>query len=867
LYIIILLTLKGGFMVKLFKVFLLFFIFCISSTLSSQVIKDDFRVNDDTTGGDNYHPDIEILENGEAMVVWRDGRNGAPNIYGQPYDNTGTPAGTNFKVGTRPGNVTEDRPAVSSYHDSLLVIWQYGYAQWLLSNGTQSGSSFNLQSGSVLDPDVAVSDSGFFVVWEYSVSGSGYEIFLKRFNLDGDSIGQRIIVNDDETSNNQNDPSIAMDMRGNFVVVWDDYRSGSDYDIYGQLFDASGNKVGSNFLINDDDASLYQYNPSCAMDSAGNFVVVWEDNRNGDFDIYGQRFDPSGDTTGLGENFLINDDGGSWNQYNPSCGMDKSGNFVASWGDDRDGLNIYGQIYDNGGNPQWSNFRIDQCPGTEGQYDPNVSMNENNFIVTWRDNRNATSIYKRRYNNNGTPAGNEMRVNDVDGTRNQQYPAIDMNAAGNVVVTWQDYRIPTGIYFQRLTANGAPIGVNSRIYYGNGPDVSVAGDGSFVITYQYSQDIRYQMFTPAGDSTGPQRTVNDTSYNNRYFPSIDMDAPGNFVISWFDYRDGDVNIYAQRFDSLGDTIGVNFRVNDDVGTASQEYPVVAVSPSGRFLITWYDYRNGDYDIYGQLYDASGSPVSTNFRIDDDAGINGQYEPSCAMDSAGNFIVAWRDHRSSMGIYAQVIDSLGVPVGVNFKVSDVIGYYPSVSASPTGGFVVTWYCRQGSNPTNIFAQRYNPDYSPDLTNYKVNNEIEGLNTYQFEPDVATDGTNIIFTWQDPKWQKGYDIAAKVVEWNFTSIDEVESIKDNIRLLPNRPNPFINSTLIRYSVDKRQRIRIKIYDLSGREIRTLVDGEVEKGIHSIQWDGKNGESRRVPAGIYFCRMKSKDRTQSLKMVLFR
>ena len=850
---------------KIVLIFAMICLFCLNLNLNAQIIKDDFRVNDDTIGGDNYKPTVEVLSNGDAFVVWEDGRNGIRNIYGQSYDNAGALIGTNFKVSTRPGNMIEYKPAVSSYHDSLLVIWEYGYAQWLLSNGTQSGSTFYLQSGNIYDPDVAVSDSGFFIVWRYYVSGFGNEIFIKRFNLDGDSLGPRIVVNNDGTSNHQNDPKIAMDMSGNFVVVWDDYRSGSDRDIYGQLFNASGNKVGSNFLINDDGISNNQYDPSCEMDSAGNFVVVWEDDRGGDYDIYGQRFDPTGDTTGLGGNFMINDDGASWYQNDPSCGMDKSGNFVVTWADDRDGLNIYGQIYDNGGNPQGSNFRIDQDPGAESQYIPNVSMNESNFVVTWEDNRNTKSIYKRRFNNNGTPVGNEMIVNDVDGTKNQQYPAIDMNADGNVVVTWEDYRIPNGIYFQRLIANGTPIGANSRIDQGNGPDVSVANDGSFVITYQYDHNIYCQMFTPAGDSTGPQITVSDTGYNYRYYPSIDMDVIGNFIISWYDYRDGDVNIYAQRFDTLGDTIGVNFRVNDDVGATSQENPVIAISPSGRFLITWDDERNGDSDIYGQVYDAGGSPVGTNFRIDNDAGTNGQYDPDAAILSDGNFIVVWRDSRSPAGIYTQVIDSLGALVGVNFKVSDSYGYYPSVSASPTGGFVVTWNNKPYLS-YDIFAQRYNPDYSPDSSNYKVNNEVEGLNPDKLYPDVATDGTNIIFVWQDAKWQLGYDISAKVVGWDFTSIDEIDPIIRSVNLLPNVPNPFVKSTTIRYSVDKTQEVKIGIYDIAGKEVCTLVDSKVEPGIHQATWNGMNSKGK-VPVGIYFCQLKSGNKIQSRKIVLIR
>jgi hypothetical protein len=78
---------------KMLSIFILILLFIISPNLYAQIIKDDFRVNDDTLGGDNRNPEVEIIDNGSAVIVWEDGRNGIRNVYGQLYDNSGNPEG------------------------------------------------------------------------------------------------------------------------------------------------------------------------------------------------------------------------------------------------------------------------------------------------------------------------------------------------------------------------------------------------------------------------------------------------------------------------------------------------------------------------------------------------------------------------------------------------------------------------------------------------------------------------------------------------------------------------------------------------------------------------------------------------------
>lgn len=82
--------------------------------------------------------------------------------------------------------------------------------------------------------------------------------------------------------------------------------------------------------------------------------------------------------------------------------------------------------------------------------------------------------------------------------------------------------------------------------------------------------------------------VNDdtTGGCGQWVPTIARDPSGNFVITWEDYRNGYADIYAQRYNSSGDTLGSNFKVNDDIGTASQAVPAIAMDSSGNLVITW-----------------------------------------------------------------------------------------------------------------------------------------------------------------------------------------------------------------------------------------------------------------------------------------
>lgn len=71
----------------------------------------------------------------------------------------------------------------------------------------------------------------------------------------------------------------------------------------------------------------------------------------------------------------------------------------------------------------------------------------------------------------------------------------------------------------------------------------------------------------------------------------------------------------------------------------------------------------------------------------------------------------------------------------------------------------------------------------------------------------------------------------------------------RALWNSPNPFTTSTNIHYLVPGRSFVTLRIFDLNGAPVATLVDGEVNEGQHEIMWDGKNGDGAAVATGYYY------------------
>ena len=213
-------------------------------------VGSEFQANTYTTD-QQYLPSVSSDPSGGFVVVWQsyDQDGDSDGVFGQRFDSTGTKDGGEFQVHT-------------------------------ITTGYQS------------HPSVASTGSGGFVVaWEHYPDESAYVVHGQRFDGTGAKVGGEFQLN---TSTGKHfRPEVAADPSGNFVVAWErSYPGDARFSpgLFGQRFDSAGNKRGAEFQVNTY-TTFYQDDPAVAADLSGNFVVVWESYQDGGFTgVFGQRF-------------------------------------------------------------------------------------------------------------------------------------------------------------------------------------------------------------------------------------------------------------------------------------------------------------------------------------------------------------------------------------------------------------------------------------------------------------------------------------------------------------------------------------------------------------------------------------------------
>ncbi len=363
-------------------------------------------------------------------------------------------------------------------------------------------------------------------------------------------------------------PSTAMHESGNYVVVWwSEGQDGSERGVFGQRYYANGAPQGPEFQVNAATESRQDV-PIVAMDAEGDFVVVWE-----------------------------------------------------SWFQDGSYFGIYGQRYNQYGQPQGGAFRVNQTT-LNSQFLGSVATDAlGNFVVTWSSegqDGDQNGVFARMYDDQGIALGDEFPVNS-NTTGDQEVSAIAMNASGAFVITWQS----------------------------DGQD----GSGLGIYAQRYDQN---------GIAQGGEFLVNSNTTGDQTWPTVSMQDNGSFVIAWQGLglnQDGSgAGIFAQRFQQDGTPLGGEFQVNTFTSQAQLE-PSIGMAADGRFAICWHGSGNQDGDgfgIFGQEYDAYGLRIGDEFQVNTFTA-GDQVFPEIAMNSIGEYVIVWHSEvqdGSSWGIFGQ-----------------------------------------------------------------------------------------------------------------------------------------------------------------------------------------------------------------------
>ncbi len=445
-------------------------------------------------------PCLVSLGDAGTIIFWADRRNGSFDIYAQRISADGAlmwAAGGVLVCGEA---YDQQFPtAVADGAGGAIVVWQDGrqgddgvdlYAQKMRPDGTAqwqtSGMPVSTHLAGQLFPPIAFSQvvapdgaGGAIVAWRDNrsdVNLGNTEIFAQRINASGEAMwttnGIKVLSFGGRTWTTRN-PIIVPDGTGGAIVAWQDGRnsSTSGNDIYAQRLTPLGAAMWATNGVAICGAPGEQGYPDMIDLPGAEAVVVWEDKRSGNYDIYAQRINASGaalwDTGGRLIMSAVGD------QRTPRVAAGPDGSVFFAWADGSSGAadtNIYAQKSNTSGALQWNIDGVAVCAAQGWQGRVRMCAGDSgSLILSWTDNRGDPSdatyeydIYSQCVDAGGSSQwqADGLPVAVAQGTQRMQQCVPD--GAGGAYVVWEDDRNAGDwdVYAQRVTPAAAPQSVH-----------------------------------------------------------------------------------------------------------------------------------------------------------------------------------------------------------------------------------------------------------------------------------------------------------------------------------------------------------------------------------------------------------------------
>ncbi len=322
------------------------------------------------TNSEQEDPSITALANGGYVVAWKsDTFDDMADIAAQVYNANGVKVGSEFIVNTtRMGE--QDSTQITSLKDGGFVVsWaSFGqdgsgwgsYLQRYDASGAKVGVETRVATTTLSDQDdptiTGLADGGIMVVWEGNGKDDAYGIFGQRFKADGSKSGAEVRIST-RVADDQTDPVVKVLSNGNYVVTWQSAPDDGDgneetdapADIYSQLFNALGVKVGAETRVNTTIAGN-QEEPNVTAMTDGGYLVTWAGQGTGDVNgIFCQRFNASG--VKVGTETRINTTTTD-NQLFSQVTALADGGYVVAWESSKASgqVDVYTQRFDANGN-------------------------------------------------------------------------------------------------------------------------------------------------------------------------------------------------------------------------------------------------------------------------------------------------------------------------------------------------------------------------------------------------------------------------------------------------------------------------------------------------------------------------------------
>ncbi len=739
---------------------------------------------------------------------------------------------------------------------------------------------------------------GAIIVWEDRRAGNGCDIYAQRIDDRGNplwSVGGLEICG---AADDQEDLRVASDGVGGAVIVWEDSRAGVYADVYAQRVDGSGGLLWGVDGVMVASGAGHGSDPDIICDGAGGAYTAWSE----DYMVFMQRIGATGNLLWWGQDGLKVGDGPGVHRK-PRLVSDGLDGAIIVW--ESDSVDIRAQRVDPWGGRRWL-YDAALCNAYGNQHGLEVIVDgEGGVIVAWEDGRlspDSDAVYAQRVGADGSVLWADDGIEMGSGARYLNDVRLVSDGDGGAVIAWG---VRTGSpeydYYalvQRVDAGGQALwgdgGIEVCGSTSGHPELVGDGAAGAVVVWTDQRhgsttDLYGQRFDASGNALWTAEGVAlCTASQGQGGHRLVSDGRGGAIASWVDGRDWTVDIYAQRveqngylgYPAPGQTDIVDYP-DDQGGVAVLSWLPSYLDAYPNEIVTHYSvWMRMPEDRVPELRDRPStqhlaaevgmSMESVQGLVRSGWALVGE-TPACYWDEYAYHAPTYGDsteagvplteymvvaHASDQWTFWESVPRAGYSVD-NIAPGAPLG----LTAEPIGtGVALAW------SPSN--------EHDEDLSVYRVYRSdisgftLDGATLVGAAADTfLTDADPGIGTWyyvvvaQDIHDNEGEPSNEATARVDDPSIPMVYALRGNY------PNPFNPVTTIEFDLPEPADMTLEVFDVTGRLVRTLVEGHETAGRKQALWDGRDEHGSRVASGVYYCRMAAAGYEKTIKMTLLK
>jgi hypothetical protein len=760
--------------------------------------------------------------------------------------------------------------------------------------------------------------TGCFVSWVDLRNDSAGDIYLQHCNANlqpSFAVGGIPIAA--QAFNAEKNPRLSYAGDGATLLMWEDNRNDPGNtlaDVYCQKVTVGNTAMWGAGGVPVTLAPGHQQQARVLGDGAGGAFIVWQDGRAETYSsIYAQKLNSSGVRQWGNDGTVVVDraDLGA-DAIAPALRADNQGGLFVAWGDlSRGSLGIFTQHLNATGVRSFGNNGHDSAWGISGSCARVKNLAQpDGTMVFWIDPRNAGGphVYLQKlsrangapvFPNNGIPVALGLAGGQIN------YQVLADGAGGAYVLIEAGSESAQRAWLSRIDGNGQPVWDGPRpvtpgfdeqsgLEYQERTRLLRAGNRLIVawsgVDTDYSDflaEVGVQAFDEAGNVLWGDDGLRITSTPSIHekLSDIALGPNGGVYLLWDSGNWQDTNVMAQLVNAQGQPVLAAGGVVFAGGAGKQEQAIAVAGDHGNVLGLWLDYT-AEFSNSDLIMNSMNSAGTVEWTANVDLRPQSQKTPVLVSDRQGGAFIAYTDFSNGQNddVYAQHVladgslawDETSTPVGVGAGTQEDV----AATVVPRGGWsglVLAMASEEAGDTTgykDLWARdsHVNPQGGA-IGEHRYEGQVLHFFHTQREPFLSHDlADGVYLSWVDMRASGKEDLKDVYTTRLHRSGEDtgVEGPPAQVRgfqLAQNVPNPFNSETAIEFQILRAAEVRLEVFDLQGRLVRTLEQGPLGVGTHRRVFDGRDASGTPVASGLYIYRLQAGGHEESRSMLLLK